>query len=93
VPQRPEYTLTEPKPTKLDEYKQQVDLWLEEAPYSAVRVLEKLTEQGFTGKYSMVKEYVGGKKKDMEEKATVGFETIRGLQGQMDWGIFEECRV
>gem|GEM_PF-2419009 len=28
--QRPEYTLTETTPTKLDEYKQQVDLWLEE---------------------------------------------------------------
>jgi transposase len=54
--QRPEYTLTEPKPTKLDAYKQQLDLWLEEAPYSAVRMLEKLTEQGFDGKYSIVKE-------------------------------------
>ena len=25
-PQKPEYTLTQPKPTKLDAYKQQVDL-------------------------------------------------------------------
>ena len=48
--QRPEYTLTGPKPTKLDAYKQQVDQWLEEAPYSAVRILEKLKEQGFDGK-------------------------------------------
>ena len=55
-PQRPEYTLTGPKPTKLDEYKQQMDLWLEEAPYSAVRILEKLTEQGFDGKYSIVRQ-------------------------------------
>ena len=30
-PQRPEYTLSVPKPTKLDAYKQQVDQWLEEA--------------------------------------------------------------
>ncbi len=56
-PQKPEYTLTQPKPTKLDAYKQQVDQWLEEAPYSAVRILEKLQEQGFDGKYSIVKEY------------------------------------
>ena len=28
------------------------------APYSAVRILEKLKEQGFEGKYSIVKEYV-----------------------------------
>ena len=27
-PQRPEYTLTAPKPNKLDAFKQQIDLWL-----------------------------------------------------------------
>lgn len=45
--QCPQYTLSAPKPAKLDEYKQQVDQWLEEAPYSAVRIPEKLKEQGF----------------------------------------------
>ena len=92
-PQRPEYTLTGPKPTKLDAYKRQVDLWLEEAPYSAVRILEKLTDQGFDGKYSIVKEYVRGKKMDLDEKATVRFETMPGQQGQMDWGFFEDHLV
>lgn len=92
-PQRPEYTLQERKPSKLDTYKQQVDVWLEEAPYSAVRILEKLEEQGFTGKYSIVKEYVRSRKMDLDEKATVRFETMPGLQGQMDWGFFEEYRV
>ena len=92
-PERPEYTLTAPKPTKLDTYKQQIDLWLEEAPYSAVRILEKLTEQGFDGKYSIVKEYVRSKKLDLDEKATVRFETMPGIQGQMDWGFFENFQV
>jgi transposase len=90
---RPEYTLTEPKPSKLDAYKHQMDTWLEEAPYSAVRIHEKLQEHGFDGKYSIVKEYVRGKKKDLDEKATVRFETMPGLQGQMDWGFFEEHTV
>ena len=89
-PQRPEYTLSERKPSKLDAYKRQIDLWLEEAPYSAVRILEKLQEQGFDGKYSIVKEYVRGKKMDLDEKATVRFETMPGQQGQMDWGFFED---
>ena len=92
-PQRPEYTLSAPKPTKLDAYKQQVDQWLEEAPYSAVRILEKLKEQGFEGKYSIVKEYVRSRKMDLDEKATVRFETMPGKQGQMDWGFFEEHTV
>ena len=61
-PEKPEYTLSEPKPTKMDPYKQIVDEWLAEAPYSAVRILEKMQEQGFEEKYSIVKEYVGGKK-------------------------------
>lgn len=87
---RPVYHLTEPKPSKLDAYKQQIDLWLEEAPYSASRILEKLQEQGFEGKYSIVKEYVRGKKKDLDEKATVRFETMPGLQGQVDWAFFDD---
>lgn len=92
-PQKPEYTLTQPKTTKLDAYKQQVDQWLEEAPYSAVRILEKLQEQGFERKYSILKEYVRGKKMDLNEKATVRFETMPGKQGQVDWAFFEDCLV
>ena len=92
-PQRPEYTLSERKPSKLDAYKSQIDLWLEEAPYSAVRILEKLLELGFDGKYSIVKEYVRSKKMDLDEKATVRFETMPGQQGQMDWGFFEDHTV
>ena len=33
-PQKPEYTLSQPKPTKMDPFKPLVDEWLEEAPYS-----------------------------------------------------------
>jgi len=92
-PHRPEYTLSAPKPNKLDKYKQQVDLWLEEAPYSAVRVHEKLMEQGFEGCYTVVRDYVRCKKMDLDEKATVRFETMPGVQGQMDWAYFEDHRV
>ena len=92
-PQKPEYTLSEPKPTKMDPYKQIVDEWLEEAPYSALRILEKLREMGFNGGYSIVKAYVSSRKMDLNEKATVRFETMPGKQGQMDWGVFEDHLV
>ena len=92
-PQKPEYTLSEPKPTKMDPYKQIVDEWLEEAPYSALRILEKLREMGFNGGYSIVKAYVSSRKMDLNEKATVRFETMPGKQGQMDWGFFEDHLV
>lgn len=90
---KPVYELTEPKPSKLDPYKHQIDLWLQEAPYSAVRIHEKLMEQGFEGKYTIVKQYVSSKKGEFEEKATVRFETMPGLQGQVDWAHFENYCV
>ena len=30
---------------------------------------------------------------DLDEKATVRFETMPGKQGQMDWGFFEDHTV
>ena len=70
-----------------------MDQWLEEAPYSAVRILKKLKEQGFDGGYSIVKEYVRSRKRDLDEKAAVRFETMLGKQGQMDRGFFEDHTV
>lgn len=36
-----------------------------------------------------MKEYVRGKKTDLDEKATVRFETMPGQQGQMDRGFLK----
>ena len=90
---KPVYTLTAPKPSKLDPYKHLIDMWLEEAPYSAVRIHEKLMEQGCDCKYTIVRQYVATRKADLNEKATVRFETMPGLQGQVDWGFFENFKV
>lgn len=70
-PRKPEYTLSVPKRTKLDSYKQQIDQWLEKEPYPAIRILEKLREIGFDGGYSIVKTYVHNWKMDLDEKVTV----------------------
>ena len=85
---KPVYTLTAPKPSK-----HLIDMWLEEAPYSAVRIHEKLMEQGCDCKYTIVRQYVATRKADLNEKATVRFETMPGLQGQVDWGFFENYKV
>ena len=90
---RPEYSLTDSKPSKLDPYKEQIVFWLEEAPYSALRIWEKVKEQGFEGSYSVVKHFVRGKKEQLNEQATVRFETIPGQQGQVDWAFFEDFHV
>jgi transposase len=90
---RPEYVLTDSKPSKLDPYKSQIMIWLEEAPYSAMRIWEKVKEHGFDGSYSVVKHYVRGKKEQLNEHATVRFETMPGMQGQVDWAFFEDFNV
>jgi len=59
--QKPEYELTDPKGSKLDKYKPQMDTWLEEAPYSAVRIHEKLQEHGADCRYTIVRNYVATK--------------------------------
>ena len=46
----------------MDRFKAVVDEWLEEAPYSAKRILEKLREMGFDRGYSIVKAYVRSRK-------------------------------
>jgi len=90
---KPVYSLSGPKSSKLDPYRRQIEQWLEEAPYSARRIYEKLVEQGFEGKYSIVKAIVHDLKKEQDEKATVRFETMPGLQGQVDWAFFEDHLV
>ena len=90
---KPTYQLGKAKPSKLNPYKHQIDIWLEEAPYSAQRIFEKLVEQGFQGKASIVRQHVSTRKKHLNEKATVRFETMPGLQGQVDWGYFENHTV
>jgi transposase len=90
---RPVYSLTDSKPSKLDPYKEQIVFWLEEAPYSAMRIWEKVTEQGFDGSYSVVKHFVRGKKEQLNEQATIRFETVAGQQGQVDWAYFEDYHV
>ena len=90
---KPKYELCEPKPSKLDPYKEQIDIWLEEAPYSAVRIMEKLHEMGCESKYTIIRQYVATKKTELDQKATVRFETMPGLQAQVDWAFFEDYRV
>jgi len=89
----PKYATRKKRPSKLDPHKDFIDMLLEEDNYSAALILEKLHERGCQCGYTIVKDYVSSKKKDLNSKATIRFETIPGLQGQVDWGFFENYRV
>ena len=65
-----------------------------EAPYSAVRIKE-LVEEHFhvSVGYTTIQEYVKKTKRKYNNQATLRFETMPGLQGQVDWGFFENYTV
>ncbi len=56
---------------------------LEEDNYSVALILERIRECGCQCGYTIVKDYVSKKKKELNSKATVRFETVPGLQGQV----------
>ena len=91
---KPKYTYKRPKHKIMEDYADYVAELLSEAPYSATRIKE-LIEEHYNIKinYTSVQRYVKGVKSELNKKATVRFETMPGLQGQVDWGFFENYTV
>ena len=77
-----------PKPSKLDSYKEYIQNRLSEYPLSAARIHREIQEQGFTGGYTIVKEYVRKIRPAGGTPAVLRYETKPGVQAQVDWG---EC--
>ena len=73
-----------PKPSKLDPYKIIIQEKVKEKCTSA-SIYEFIRKKGFTGKYTIVKDYCSKIKQEGEKAATIRFETTPGLQGQVDW--------
>ncbi|MCL7411734.1 MAG: hypothetical protein M8350_08035 [Methanosarcinaceae archaeon] len=46
------------KESNLDEYKEYITTKLHEGPYTASRLYREIQEMGFTGKYTIVKDFV-----------------------------------
>jgi len=72
--------------SKLDAFKGEVDRLLGEDVWNAAVILKILKEQGYTGGYTILREYIQPKRPLRGGKATVRFETPPGRQLQSDWG-------
>jgi transposase len=70
----------------LDAFKGQVDGLLKEDVWNAVVILGILRDQGYTGGYTIVRDYIQPKRALRAGLATVRFETPVGRQMQSDWG-------
>ncbi len=78
------------RPSKLDAFAEQIESWL--ATYedlTAVRLHELLTAAGFTGQYTIVREYLRGRRKaERPKQAFQLVETPAGYQAQFDWSPY-----
>lgn len=76
------------KSGKLDPFKDYILSRLNEHPFSAMRLYREVQDQGFTGKYGIVKNFVRGVRPKIDVPAVYRYETKPGVQGQVDWA---EC--
>lgn len=71
--------------SKIDEYKDIIINKVDVYGCTAMAAYKFIAKKGYTGKYSIVADFVA-KHKDIEtRKATIRFETNPGLQAQVDW--------
>ena len=74
------------RPSKLDGYTEYIDGRLSEGLENCVVLLRELRARGYTGGYTILKDYVQPRRRRRQPVATVRFETGPGEQPQVDWG-------
>lgn len=78
--------------SKLDPYKEDIIRMLERHPYSAQQLFQKITDQGFTGGYTIVKDYVR-KIRPKRQKPFLKLFFAPGECAQVDWGSYKSINV
>jgi transposase len=78
------------RPSKLDRYHELIEAFLEQDPQvQGTVVLQRLKDQGFEGKISILRDYLRRKRKRIKKpEAFMRFESAAGYQMQIDWGHF-----
>ena len=73
--------------SKLDPYKDLIKRWIEKHDYTAAQILQRLKDQGYSGGYTIVKDYVTL----IRPRRVPAFLTLSFAPGecaQVDWGSF-----
>lgn len=71
--------------SKLDDYKATIINKVDIYGCTAMAVYKFIRKRGYSGKYSIVADFVKHHKDTETKKATIRFETNPGLQAQVDW--------
>ena len=75
------------KGSKLDKFKPEINILINQGVFNCVVLLERLQERGYTGGITILKEYVHQYRPAKNAPAVKRYETLPGKQAQMDWGI------
>ncbi len=78
--------------SKLDPFKQEIVRSLEAHPYTATQIFQRILEKGFTGRYSIVKDYVR-KVRPPKTSAYLTLSFAPGECAQVDWGSYGSVNV
>ncbi|WP_246804355.1 IS21 family transposase [Desulfosarcina cetonica] len=81
-----------PRASKLDPFKRNIVRLLEAHPYTATQIFQRIREQGFTGRYSIVKDYVR-KVRPPKPNAFLTLSFAPGECAQVDWGSHGSVNV
>jgi len=79
--------VTRPRTSLLDPFKSRILAWLEAHPYSAVQVVQRLRECGYTGGITIVRDYVR-RVRPRERAAFLTLSFAPGEAAQLDWGEY-----
>ena len=71
--------------SRLDPYRADIDRLLAEGVWNAVVIFRELQAKGYTGRLSILRDYIRPKRALRIKRATVRFETAPGHQLQSDW--------
>ena len=82
-------TIPEPKQrakkeSKLDQYKDHIIKKLNEGPFTASRLFREIQEMGFTGKCTIVRDFIRKVRPEQGVQAVYRYETKPGVQSQVD---------
>ncbi|MFZ7112740.1 MAG: hypothetical protein ACOWYE_13745, partial [Desulfatiglandales bacterium] len=81
----PSAPASQPRPSKLDPYKAKIGHLIGDKNLSAVRVMEEISELGYRGGYSILKEYIRTIRPKPFKRPTPPIDHPPGHEGQMDW--------
>ena len=79
--------------SKLDKYKDYIVMKLQEGPFTAVRLYREIQEMGFTGKCTIVRDFVRKVRPEQGVQAVYRYETKPGVQTQVDWSEFGKVEI